>query len=153
MIKAGLDLNYCKTFGFDKVGRPLFWMKLKNYRPEAMDKETSMRLLCYLFDYVCCLMKPNVDAMIVILDLVDFGYANYSFEMWKSAMEVATVSIISKITLFDRLCIHKECIRYSSSIVAGSLQAFIPPLSILCLRGNDREWCLLMRASQRSKQP
>ena len=85
-------MNYVKTFGHDRVGRPLFWLNIKYYRPELMNKDISMRLMCYLFDYVCSIMTANVDTCLIIFDMADFGYCNYSFEMWKCGMEVASVS-------------------------------------------------------------
>jgi hypothetical protein len=52
-----------------------------------------MNFLCYIFDYTCTLMTPNVDQIIAILDMADFSYENYSFEQWRSAMEVSNVSV------------------------------------------------------------
>jgi len=73
-IRAGIDLNYVKTFGHDKCGRPLFWIKVKNYKTGAMTNEQAMNFLCYIFDYTCTLMTPNVDQIIAILDMADFSY-------------------------------------------------------------------------------
>ena len=37
-------------------------------------------------------MEPNVDQFILIADLQDFGYKNFSLDMWRTAIEVANVS-------------------------------------------------------------
>lgn len=53
MIKGGLDMDYVKTRGSDKYGRPIVWLIMKDFRPEVMNRETAIRLMCYIMDYVC----------------------------------------------------------------------------------------------------
>lgn len=86
-----VDLNYVYIQGQDRVGRPLFWAKVKNFIPDGVDRESCMRFMCYIVDYTCSLMTPNVDMFLVIMDLEDFGYKNFSLDIWRTAIEVSAV--------------------------------------------------------------
>ena len=91
MIQHVVDLNYVYVQGADRVGRPLLWGKVKNFIPEVVDRESGMRFMCYIVDYICSQMTPNVDMFLVIMDLEDFGYKNFSLDTWKTAIEVSAM--------------------------------------------------------------
>lgn len=60
-IKPLVDMNYVKTWGHDRLGRPILWLKIKNYKPEASTREQGMGFMAYLIDYMGTLMTPNID--------------------------------------------------------------------------------------------
>ena len=61
MFQNVLDVDYCKNYGKDRVGRPLIWMKMKNFDPTKLTKDSTMKFMCYFLDYVSYIMASNVD--------------------------------------------------------------------------------------------
>ena len=88
MIVPMIEMNYVKHFGWDKVGRPVLWFQMKNFNPLDLENEMTTRWMVYLIDYVGSIMKPNVDQFIMVLDLKDFGYANFSLEIFKASANI-----------------------------------------------------------------
>jgi len=76
-----IEKNFCIPHGFDKDGRPIVWIRFANFTPENMNKLIATHFLIYILDHVCSLMKPNVDQMIMIYDMENAWYSNFSSEL------------------------------------------------------------------------
>lgn len=70
--------------------------------------------MCYLIDYIGTLMSANVDQFIIIFDMADFGYKNFSLDMWKACIEVSGVSQHFNLIDFFRHYIRKEFTEHGS---------------------------------------
>ena len=46
---------------YDRVGRPIFWLRIRNWRPETGTELKFVRFFCYLMDKIAVNMKPNTD--------------------------------------------------------------------------------------------
>ena len=93
-IRYLTDMNYVKTAGFGKCGRPIVWFIMRNFKPEGINREMTMNFMCYFLDYVNSIMKPNVDIFFMVVDMQDAGYANMSVELFKSTAELSGVSFL-----------------------------------------------------------
>ena len=69
---------------YDKVGRPILFMRFGKFFPEAGTETQLIRYSCWLLDELCRNMKANVDQYIVIYDFEDCGYSNFSLSHAKS---------------------------------------------------------------------
>jgi hypothetical protein len=101
MIKSGIDLNYVKFQGVDKHGRPCVWLRMKYFNPAVMTREVACRLMCYMLDYVNSEMRANVDTCVMIYDMSDFGYSNFSKDLFLGVMEVSSVSYNFLLSIFS----------------------------------------------------
>jgi|688.fasta_scaffold345297_1 hypothetical protein len=61
MVKNFIQKNCFSIHGYDKVGRPLVWMRLSKLTFEDIDKKMSIQYMVYFLDHVLSLMKSNVD--------------------------------------------------------------------------------------------
>jgi len=84
-----IDKNCFIPHGFDKNGRPVVWMRISKFNSENMTKDIAMHFMCYLLDHVLAITKPNVDQMVMIYDMENVGYANFSMEIGKMIIEAS----------------------------------------------------------------
>ena len=70
---------------YDKVGRPVFFLKWANWRTEG-DAYQLVRCFSYVLDKMTCAMKPNVDQYVMVYDFEGAGYSNFSLTHAKVIM-------------------------------------------------------------------
>lgn len=88
MLKSLIDMDYVKHYGWDKLGRPVVWFQLKKFNPVGPNNEQITRFMVYMLDYIGAVMKANVDQFIMVVDLKDFGYSNFSLEVFKAIANI-----------------------------------------------------------------
>ena len=79
-----IDKNCFVTHGYDKDGRPIVWMRLARFNIENMTSELAVQFMCYLLDHTLSIMKSNVDQLIMIYEMENTGYANFSVELGRT---------------------------------------------------------------------
>ena len=64
--------GYC-----DKLGRPILFFIIRNFKPKNIDIPHFQRFCCYTINQAGASMNENVDQFIMIVDCSGFSYANW----------------------------------------------------------------------------
>lgn len=70
---------------YDRVGRPIFFLRFENWNTAALDPRELTRFYCWLLDKLACSMKANVDQYIMIYDFNGMGFGNFSMAHCKES--------------------------------------------------------------------
>ena len=63
---------------FDKVGRPIFWLRWGKWFPEANTERQMVRFFCFMVDKIAANMPAHVDQYMMVYDFDGCGYSNFS---------------------------------------------------------------------------
>jgi len=116
-----IDKNCFVTHGFDKDGRPLLWMRIANFNCENVTKENSIQFMIYLLDHVKSIMKPNVDQMVMIYEMENAGYANFSLEIGKVIIKASSELFVS--TVYRMYIINAG---FTVNCIYATIKPFLP---------------------------
>lgn len=71
---------------YDKVGRPILFLKWANWLPQTGTEEQILRVFTYVIDKMSVQMKANCDQYIMVYDFEGCGYSNFSISHAKLLM-------------------------------------------------------------------
>jgi len=89
--------NCFVTHGHDKDGRPIVWLQIAKFGVQDITPQLALHFMCYLLDHTLSVMKSNVDQMIMIYEMENAGYANFSFELGKIIIEASSELFVSTV--------------------------------------------------------
>lgn len=60
---------------YDKQGRPIFYILLRNFNFQNVSEEHFLRYFCCLIDRMFVNIPVNIDQMVLVIDGYDFGFS------------------------------------------------------------------------------
>eukprot|EP01095_Lingulamoeba_sp_RSL-Kostka_P007984 TRINITY_DN2610_c0_g1_i1.p1 TRINITY_DN2610_c0_g1~~TRINITY_DN2610_c0_g1_i1.p1 ORF type:complete len:331 (+),score=141.01 TRINITY_DN2610_c0_g1_i1:96-1088(+) len=75
-------------YGYDKLRRPIIYVRVKYHISGVMDPEEIERFLVWHMETARVILRPKTETCLVIYDMQDFGLSNMDYSLMKKEIEL-----------------------------------------------------------------